>query len=96
MCGGGPEIDIFGAPHSWSPLGQRTVTLPVGAGAHHYDRKWAWVYRFASGFRRIYASAIHTTLTLSFPSGYQRSTAEPPTIASVPSSKRTHALPLPS
>jgi hypothetical protein len=68
MCGGGPEIDIFGAPHSWSPLGQRTVTLQLGAGAHHYDRTWNWTYKFASGFRRLYTSAIHTTLVLSFPS----------------------------
>jgi hypothetical protein len=68
MCGGGPEIDIFGAPASWSPLGQRTVTLPLGAGARHYDRTWAWVYKFASGFRRVYASAMHTVLVLSFPS----------------------------
>jgi hypothetical protein len=69
MCGGGPEIDIFGAPRSWSPLGPRTVTLALGAGAHHYDRSWNWTYRFSSGFRRLYESAMHTTLTLSFPSG---------------------------
>jgi hypothetical protein len=69
MCGGGPDIDIFGAPRSWNPLGQRTVTLALGAGAHHYDRTWKWTYRFASGFRRLYESAMHTTLTLSFPSG---------------------------
>jgi hypothetical protein len=66
MCGGGPEIDIFGAPHSWSPLGERAVTLELGDGVHHYDRTWAWTYRFSSGFRRIYASAMHTTLALSF------------------------------
>jgi hypothetical protein len=69
MCGGGPEIDIFGAPASWSPLGERAVTLRLGAGPHHYDRNWAWTVRFASGFRRVYTSAIHTSLVLGFPSG---------------------------
>jgi hypothetical protein len=69
MCGGGPEIDIFGAPKSWNPLGQRAVTLALGAGAHRFDRIWKWTYKFPSGFRRDYASSIHTTLTLGFPAG---------------------------
>ena len=40
-----------------------------GPGRITMTRNWAWTVRFASGFRRVYTSAIHTSLVLGFPSG---------------------------
>jgi hypothetical protein len=67
MCGGGPDIDIFGQPAGWSPLGPRTIVAQLTAGAHRFDRAWKWTYRFASGFRRLYTSSVHAALLISFP-----------------------------
>jgi hypothetical protein len=67
MCGGGPEIDMFSPPPSWSPLGPRTATVSLasGGGIHHYDKSWTWHHIFNSDFRRYYTSAMHTSVEVS-------------------------------
>lgn len=70
MCGGGPEIDIFGAPASWKPLGDGGGALSLsGGGIHPYDRSWVWAYSFGGGERRSYGSSIRSTLRVSFGPG---------------------------
>ncbi len=65
MCGGGPTIDIFGAPASWNPLGPGSLAVPLTGGSVPFDRTWAWTYRFSTGFRRLYSSSLHSKLTVS-------------------------------
>jgi hypothetical protein len=66
MCGGGPTIDMFGAPPSWNPLGPGSLTVPLSGGVTPFDRTWSWTYRFSKEFRRVYTSALHSKLTVSF------------------------------
>jgi hypothetical protein len=67
MCGGGPEIDIFGQPSSWKPLGDGGGALSLSTGGTHaYDRTWAWSHSFGGGERRSYTSSIRSTLRVSF------------------------------
>jgi hypothetical protein len=67
MCGGGPEIDIFGPPASWKPLGDGGATLSMSTGGvHRYDRNWAWGHSFGRGLSRSYVSAIRSSLGVSF------------------------------
>jgi hypothetical protein len=70
MCGGGPEIDIFGPPPTWKPLGDGGGTLSSSVGGTHpYDHTWAWSHAFGGGERRSYASSMHSTLRVSFGPG---------------------------
>jgi hypothetical protein len=67
MCGGGPEIDIFGQPASWKPLGDDGAALSLSTGGiHPYDRTWAWGHSFGGGERRSYTSSMRSTLQVSF------------------------------
>ena len=67
MCGGGPEIDMFSEPPSWSPLGPRAALVSLGSGSavQHYDKTWAWHHVFNAEFRRNYTSAMHTSVEVS-------------------------------
>jgi hypothetical protein len=67
MCGGGPEIDIFGAPASWKPLGDGGGVLSLaGSGVHLYNRNWNWTHSFGHGLSRHYVSSMHSTLDVGF------------------------------
>lgn len=67
MCGGGPEIDVFGAPAHWDPRGDGGAVLSMSTGGvHHYDRDWKWGHSFGGGLSRSYLSAMRSTLQVSF------------------------------
>ena len=58
MCGGGPEIDVFGPPAHWNPRGDGGAALPLsGGGVHRYDRNWSGVTRSAGDCARSYLSS---------------------------------------
>ena len=65
MCGGGPQIDVFGQPRDWKPLGDGGATLNLsGPGLHRYDRNWTWKHAFGGGLSRNYVSALRSTLQI--------------------------------
>jgi hypothetical protein len=67
MCGGGPEIDVYGPPAHWNPRGDGGAVLSLSnGGVHHYDRNWNWGHSFGGGLRRSYLSSMRSTLLVSF------------------------------
>jgi hypothetical protein len=67
MCGGGPDIDMFSVPRGWNPSGASAVTLNIAGGVHRYDHVWRWTHTFDARQHRDYVSAMHSTVTVSFP-----------------------------
>jgi hypothetical protein len=62
MCGGGPEIDVLGAPPGWNPFGAAGVTLGLTGGTQRVDRTWRWHRPYGVGAQREYVSSMRSAV----------------------------------